>query len=41
MSLTKKDLDKIKDVVAEVTEPYFNAIKRDFDNVDEKFVTKA
>ena len=37
MPLTKKDLKQIKDVVVEATEPYFTAIKDDFNNVDDRF----
>lgn len=37
MNLTKKDLKEIKDVVVEATEPYFTAIKEDFNNVDNNF----
>ena len=37
MPLTKKDLKEIKGVVVEATEPYFTAIKEDFNNVDDRF----
>jgi len=37
MPLTKKDLKQIKDVVVEATEPYFTAIKQDFNNVEDRF----
>ena len=37
MALTKKDLKQIKDVVVEATEPYFTAIKADFNNMDDRF----
>lgn len=37
MVLTKKDLKEIKDVVVEATEPYFTAIKEDFNNVEDNF----
>ena len=37
MSLTKKDLKEIKGVVVEATEPYFTAIKGDFNNIDDRF----
>ncbi|MEK7503587.1 MAG: hypothetical protein AAB577_01250 [Patescibacteria group bacterium] len=37
MSLTKKDLKEIKSVVVEATEPYFTAIKDDFNNMDDRF----
>ena len=36
MPLTKKDLKQIKDTVVEATEPYFTAIKEDFNNIDDK-----
>src|SRR3990167_1843938 len=37
MALTKQDLKQIKDVVVEATEPYFTAIKADFNNMDDRF----
>lgn len=37
MVLTKKDLKEIKDVVVEATEPYFTAIKGDFNNMEDNF----
>lgn len=37
MALTKKDLKEIKDVVVGATEPYFTAIKEDFNSADERF----
>ena len=37
MALTKQDLKQIKDVVVEAAEPYFTAIKGDFNNIDDRF----
>ena len=37
MALTKEDLQGIKEVVVEATEPYFNAIQKDFHTVYGRF----
>ena len=37
MVLDKKDLKQIKEALTEVVDPYFTAIKEDFDNIDNRF----
>ena len=37
MALDKKDLKQIKETLTEVVDPYFTAIKEDFNNVDNRF----
>lgn len=35
--LTKKDLKDIKGTVTEAVDPYFTAIKKDFNHIDDRF----
>jgi len=37
MPITKKDLKDIKGVVTEAVDPYFGAIKKDFNHIDNRF----